>query len=122
MFGQLTPAVIGLPVLKKNLYKPSERIGFYDILGSPTQIRCHEVAILLFSLIFEGNDETLLTMGANMEPRTADAPSTSPLMPSKVGTRDEGDRQKKNIRCRCDRKLMLLENRRTGRHSTGQWK
>jgi hypothetical protein len=39
LLGQLAPAFIRLPVLNKNLDKPTERMALDNIKGPPTQVR-----------------------------------------------------------------------------------
>ena len=72
LLGQLAPAFIRLPVLNKNLDKPTERMALDNIKGPPTQVGGDQIALGLFLVIFDGHDESFGFVGADIQPCTAD--------------------------------------------------
>ena len=62
LFGQLSPAFIRLPVLKKDLDEPSEGMSLHNIQGAPTQIGRDEIPIRLLPFVFEGNHKPFCLM------------------------------------------------------------
>jgi len=63
LFGQSVPSFMGLPVLQENLYEPPKGVRLHNIQGAPGQIRGHQVAVVFFAFIFEGDDEAFSLMG-----------------------------------------------------------
>src|SRR5215472_5049347 len=72
LLGQLAPAFIRLPVLNKNLDKPTECMALDNIQGPPTQVGGDQIAIGLFLYIFDGHDEPFGFVSADIQPCTPD--------------------------------------------------
>ena len=70
LLGQLAPSFIRLPVLNKNLDKPTQGMALDNIKRPPTQVGGDQIAIGLFFFIFDGDDEPFGFMGADIQPCT----------------------------------------------------
>src|SRR5467141_1270781 len=70
LLGQLTPSFMRLPVLNKNLDKPTQGMALDNIKRPPTQVGGDQRAIGLFLFIFDGDDEPFGFVGADIQPGT----------------------------------------------------
>src|SRR5467141_299737 len=70
LLGQLTPSFMRLPVLNKNLDKPTQGMALDNIKRPPTQVGGDQIAIGLFLFIFDGDDEPFGFVGADIQPGT----------------------------------------------------
>ena len=66
LLGQLAPSFIRLPVLNKNLDKPTQRMALDNIKRPPTQVGGDQIAIGLFLFIFDGHDKPFGFVGADV--------------------------------------------------------
>src|SRR5499426_2832109 len=72
LLGQLAPAFMRLPVLHKYLDEPTQCMALDNIKRAPGQVRCHQITIGLFALVFDCDDESFGAVGADVHPCTAD--------------------------------------------------
>jgi hypothetical protein len=72
LLGQLAPAFMPLPVLHKNLDEPPQRVALDNVERAPTQVGCHQMAVGLFVLVFQRDDEPFGFVGTDIQPGTAD--------------------------------------------------
>ncbi|WBA82602.1 hypothetical protein [Endozoicomonas sp. GU-1] len=56
------------PVLKEHLDQPPQRVKPGHIIMTPGNIRGGQIAIVVLSLIFQGNNKSFLPMGFDLEP------------------------------------------------------
>jgi len=61
-----------LPVLDEHFDKPSQGECLDDVLGPPTQIRSHQIAILGFASILKGDHKAFLAMRLEIQTCAAD--------------------------------------------------
>src|SRR4030081_1094247 len=82
LLGQRAPAFIRLPVLKKNLHEPPQRVALDNIQRPPAQVGGDQRARGLFLGICERHDEPLGVVGTDVYTRAADPspPSSPPRM------------------------------------------
>ena len=66
LLRQLAPAFMRLPVLNKNLDEPTQSMALDNIKCPPTEVRGNQIAIGLFLFIFDGHDEPLGVLRANV--------------------------------------------------------
>ena len=65
--GSVAPAFMKFPVLKEHLDQPPQRVKPGNIVMTPGNIRGCQIAIVVFSLVFQGDNKSLLPMGFNLE-------------------------------------------------------
>jgi hypothetical protein len=70
LLGQLASAIIRLPVLDKNLDESTARMALDNIERLPTEVGSDQIALRLFLGVFDGHDEPLGFVGADIQPRT----------------------------------------------------
>src|SRR5262245_46736555 len=63
LLGQRAPSFIRLPVLNKNLDKPTQGMPLDNIKRPPTQVRGDQIAIAFFLLIFDRHDKPTVCLG-----------------------------------------------------------
>src|SRR3989475_76231 len=73
LLGQWAPSFIRLPVLHKNLDKPTQCMALDNIKSPPTQVGCDQIAIALCSVVFDRHDKPFGVVGADVQPRTTDS-------------------------------------------------
>jgi hypothetical protein len=54
------------PVLNKNLHEPPQRMALDNIKRAPTEIRGDEIAIGLFTFVFNGHHKAFGFVGADI--------------------------------------------------------
>ena len=66
LLGQWAPSFIRLPVLNKNLDKPTQGMALDNIKRPPTQVRGNQLAIAFFLCIFDRHDKPFGVVGADV--------------------------------------------------------